>query len=640
MDTMITRVANFAAKYTRKSSSETLNEFVEEYREQRSKMMNVVAESSDAEAMGVNDFEMKPTYHQVRINKIWEILDKDVETIRRFEVMLSARLSAAKEFSDSYASNAKSIMETRQDLDAYKNENLSLQRAIDALYAHQRGEVESQKADSAIESVKAELYDARKDAKKHADDYRHALTRNEESLRASESRLKKAQKVLATSMENLLKEERLDEAANTEVPKLPPMTGFGGILGTSFRRGSVYTVAEQHKHDEGDVKEALQELRHSLVHRDEVWAGSALAYQSLSRKNKQVMKKALKQIAVHERRKLDSRTAALQSFETAVAAIDLEEDEQRFITHNGGERCGVVMLSQALALVSDVAEEKKKKGQSKGRRTPTSPATSDSGGSPVERERDGAEQERLQRLLARLFSGADLASLQEEGTISGLNELITTTPGREEVVSGINQYRSRKTDVEGGFEALGHVFLNILEMAAVDSDTHSARVIMMLSQTFFRETTIEEAKTEAEAEADRPAVESEPDGDRDVDRSSGDYEQRRPRLYVKELVAKHRIWHAEHCRFWELALWQLVLEQLHTINVDSPWHDMTDVQRCELASQVHDVIFSQVVAISHSMKELRCDAKAIKSFIYRMCAVHQLSEYHRLMMLGHLSDQS
>ena len=64
---------------------------------------------------------------------------------------------------------------------------------------------------------------------------------------------------------------------------------------------------------------------------------------------------------------------------------------------------------------------------------------------------------------------------------------------------------------------------------------------------------------------------------------------------------------------------------------------MNDSERAETAAQIHEIIFSQVMAISHSMKEMDCDSVNIRSFIYRMCAVHQLNEIQRHMMIEHLN---
>lgn len=55
--------------------------------------------------------------------------------------------------------------------------------------------------------------------------------------------------------------------------------------------------------------------------------------------------------------------------------------------------------------------------------------------------------------------------------------------------------------------------------------------------------------------------------------------------------------------------------------------------RHQAVRRVHDVIFSQVLAITHSMLELGCSSERSREFLYRMCAIHQLSESQRQQLL-------
>ena len=55
--------------------------------------------------------------------------------------------------------------------------------------------------------------------------------------------------------------------------------------------------------------------------------------------------------------------------------------------------------------------------------------------------------------------------------------------------------------------------------------------------------------------------------------------------------------------------------------------------------RVHDVTFSQVMAITHSMVELGCPFSQSREFVYRMSVVHQLTEYQRITLLTHLNTK-
>ena len=64
---------------------------------------------------------------------------------------------------------------------------------------------------------------------------------------------------------------------------------------------------------------------------------------------------------------------------------------------------------------------------------------------------------------------------------------------------------------------------------------------------------------------------------------------------------------------------------------------MNKEERDLAVRRVHDVTFSQVMAITHSMVELKCPKSQSREFLYRMSVVHQLTEYQRLTLLHHLN---
>jgi uncharacterized protein YqgV (UPF0045/DUF77 family) len=77
--------------------------------------------------------------------------------------------------------------------------------------------------------------------------------------------------------------------------------------------------------------------------------------------------------------------------------------------------------------------------------------------------------------------------------------------------------------------------------------------------------------------------------------------------------------------------------QLQTIPYERAWHDMGKDARRQAVRRVHDVIFSQVMAITHSMMEMGCTVEQSREFLYRMCVIHQLSEAMRQHLLKHVS---
>ena len=67
---------------------------------------------------------------------------------------------------------------------------------------------------------------------------------------------------------------------------------------------------------------------------------------------------------------------------------------------------------------------------------------------------------------------------------------------------------------------------------------------------------------------------------------------------------------------------------------------MSEDERNVAVIQIHSVVFSQVMAIVHSMLEFRVPVREIKKFIYRVCTIHQLSEKQRIALLIHLRDSA
>jgi hypothetical protein len=142
-----------------------------------------------------------------------------------------------------------------------------------------------------------------------------------------------------------------------------------------------------------------------------------------------------------------------------------------------------------------------------------------------------------------------------------------------------------------GFSLLGAVLWNLLTECRVANDVHNGKIVMILSQvcvtcceiisyaytaalyctcmiqTFYRnihQDGKERSARTSNSDAEEDEDEAEADGFGDRDSSSSqpvDETSRDRRQYLKELLISHPIW-AEG-RFWEQALWQCVLEQVH-----------------------------------------------------------------------------
>lgn len=86
----------------------------------------------------------------------------------------------------------------------------------------------------------------------------------------------------------------------------------------------------------------------------------------------------------------------------------------------------------------------------------------------------------------KTLTAQEILSIESNSTmyeaVDWLCNAVKTQKGRDEFISELNQFRSRKVDVSGGFDALGVVLWHALARCQTENDVHTAKVLMMLSQ--------------------------------------------------------------------------------------------------------------------------------------------------------------
>jgi hypothetical protein len=194
--------------------------------------------------------------------------------------------------------------------------------------------------------------------------------------------------------------------------------------------------------------------------------------------------------------------------------------------------------------------------------------------------------------------------------------------GREAFVHALNQQRSRRTEIgDAGFAELAAATAKVLDKCQQSRDVHTAKMAMMLSQTFYREVTVFPSGV-ATSHATLGAPGSAP--------------SRETREYVKnaELLKEHPLW--RDMKFWDEACWQSIAESLkegHGSGADS-WHAMGPLETRDAVLRVHNIVFSQVGAYAHSMVEFGCPPSLAKQFVRRLAATYQLGEDQKEMLLA------
>jgi hypothetical protein len=135
------------------------------------------------------------------------------------------------------------------------------------------------------------------------------------------------------------------------------------------------------------------------------------------------------------------------------------------------------------------------------------------------------------------------------------------------------------------------------------------------------------------------------------------------KVYVNNRLTGHPLWDEDN--FWDQALHQTVTEKLNYSGVMSNferdsnkivtdtkkersewtethltrWHDLTEKERYEAASQVHAVVFAQVGEMADSMLEFCGSVEKTSAFARRMCVRNSLPVSQRTALLRHLIGQ-
>jgi len=191
--------------------------------------------------------------------------------------------------------------------------------------------------------------------------------------------------------------------------------------------------------------------------------------------------------------------------------------------------------------------------------------------------------------------------------------------GREAFVHALNQQRSRRTEIgDAGFAELAAATAKVLDKCQQSHDVHTAKMAMMLSQTFYRE-----VEVPAQGIATLGAPGSTPSRD--------------TREYLKnaDVLVAHPLW--RDMKFWDEACWQSIAESLKEgqgSGHGEVWHGLGPLETRDAVLRVHNIVFSQVGAYAHSMVEFGCPPALAKQFVRRLAATYQLGEDQKDMLLA------
>jgi hypothetical protein len=220
-----------------------------------------------------------------------------------------------------------------------------------------------------------------------------------------------------------------------------------------------------------------------------------------------------------------------------------------------------------------------------------------------------------------------------------LATMLETEAGREALVHALIQQRSRRTEItEQGFTELAAAISIVLDKCRENRDIHTAKMAMMLSQTFWKNLDeAQSAPTSPRSPGSAPQSPLSPPPISQTTTTTNPPNTTTPttnrdgREYVKSALESHPLW--QDLAFWEDACWQSIRQSLKEGASDTAWHDMGPLETKDAVLRVHNIVFSQVGAYGHSMVEFGCSPHVASGFVRRLAATYQLAQDQLDMLL-------
>jgi len=388
---------------------------------------------------------------------------------------------------------------------------------------------------------------------------------------------------------------------------------------------------------EEDVKDTAGALLNVLSVNDTTKRSACVAAEACLLSSASAQANCLRSLVEIERASIAERLQLIERLEEKINSINVRKDLNKFIEHDkakvprGSTRTGEDDdggIASALAVLNSHSESIGGIGVAGNAEMSSFSGWGDDDDDVID---EVVDREVLETAVEELFTrGKTVDSKKLSASVhilvKAVGEKSVRARGyRASTCYAINQHRGRNTKIyhEEQFEGLCQVLDALLTGCDRESaDVASAKMIMMLAQTFY--------------------ITRETDGEGS--------EAKVKRSYPNVKLCNHLIWSDED--FWVQALFQCVTESLSQSGVilqvrvkksESPrkmkWHDLSLDERAEAASQVHAVIFAQLGALAHSMIEFGCTVEQAIAFVRRLSVRHQLPLSQRTMLLSHLTQQ-
>ena len=209
------------------------------------------------------------------------------------------------------------------------------------------------------------------------------------------------------------------------------------------------------------------------------------------------------------------------------------------------------------------------------------------------------ENDVASRLQGSIKSLEDVALRLEE-----FKRLFEDEDNRTMFVKLLNLQRSKVQDVGSGYDVLASLMQLNLDWCAKQSDVRTAKMVMIMSETFFRSRTEHPFDQRAEA-----------------------------REYLQSHIKSHPIWHNPH--FWEEAFFMSCREEVvkHMTQVGGN----SGVEQA-FKHVYSNICFGQMGSYALNMVNFGVSIKMTRGFITKMCDVNGIDAQQREMLLQNAND--
>ena len=188
----------------------------------------------------------------------------------------------------------------------------------------------------------------------------------------------------------------------------------------------------------------------------------------------------------------------------------------------------------------------------------------------------------------------------------------------------LNLQRSKVQDVGIGYNALSTLMCNYLDCCAKQSDVRSAKMIMIMSETFYRNRTVIVGKTKTADPHTKAATKAA------MARAALQLEGRTDtREYLQTHIRQHEIWHNPH--FWEEAFFMSCREE---VRKHMERASELAAQKPEEFQRVYvNICFGQLGSYALNMINFGVSIEMTRLFVEKMASVNNLNQDQKQMLI-------